>query len=169
MNIRKTTPADLDTVMDIYAYARQQMANNGNPDQWGTVHPPRGLIEEDIRAGRSYVCVTDDDVIAAVFYFAVEEDPTYAHIDGAWLKENAPYGVVHRIARAAEGKGAGAVCLAWCLAQCGNVRIDTHEHNVPTLRLLEKLGYTRCGVIRLGLFDAAAMDERVAFQKVIHD
>jgi len=96
----------------------------------------------------------------------VEDDPTYGVIDGAWLEAEGAYGVVHRIARAAHAKGAGAACLAWCFAQCGNVRIDTHRANAAMLALLARQGYTQCGIIRLGLFDEAALDERVAFQKI---
>jgi len=32
-------------------------------------------------------------------------------------------------------------------------------------KILQRMGYTRCGVIRLGLFDEPALDERIAYQK----
>ena len=195
MTIRKTTPRDLDAVMGIYAYAREQMALGGNPHQWGDAYPPREMIEADIRAGFNYVCegtpmdglLTDglptdglpggdpsgmgengDSLtgILAVFYFNIEVEPTYTTIDGAWLDPDTPYGVVHRIARGPDGKGTGAFCLEWCLTQWGNIRIDTHAANGPMLALLPRLGYTRCGIIRLGRFEDAALDERVAFQKL---
>jgi len=164
MTIRKTTPHDLAIVMEIYAYAQAYMIENGNPNQWWTVHPPQALIEEDIRAGLSYV-VTDDNPgnaneVIAVFYFNVEEEPTYSKIDGTWLND-CPYGVVHRIAKGARGKGVGAFVLNWCIAQHPNIRIDTHRDNAAMLRLLEKLGYTRCGIIWLDDLG----DERIAFQK----
>jgi len=164
--IRKTTPADLNAVMKIYAQAQAEMIESGNPYQWGDAHPPRALIEADIAAGKSYVLADEMGWIFAVFYFAVEDDPTYTHIDGAWLDADAPYGVVHRIARAPEARGAGAACMEWAFARCGNVRIDTMEANTPMQKMLARLGYTRCGIIRLGLFDDAAMDERIAYQKV---
>ena len=34
MEIRPATVADLDAVMAIYDYARQRMAESGNPSQW---------------------------------------------------------------------------------------------------------------------------------------
>jgi len=171
--IRQTTLNDLDAVMQIYAAARAEMAAAGNPHQWGDAHPARAMIEADIEAGKSYVLVDEANGnntayprgILAVFYFAIEEDPTYAHIDGAWLDETLSYGVVHRIARAPGANGAGAACLAWCFDQCGNIRIDTMIANAPMHKLLVRLGYKRCGVIRLGLFDDPAMDERIAYQK----
>jgi DNA ligase (NAD+) len=163
MSIRKTTPADLENVMEIYAYARQAMKEAGNPHQWGDRHPNRTLIEEDIRTGLSYVYENDGN-IAAVFYFNIAAEPTYTHIDGQWLNDK-PYGVVHRIARTRNAKGAGAFCLEWCFAQCHNLRIDTHVDNKPMIKVLERLGYTYCGVIRLGLFENPEWDKRNAYQK----
>jgi RimJ/RimL family protein N-acetyltransferase len=164
-SIRKATPGDIERVMGIYAYARDAMKAAGNPDQWGDVHPPRAMIEEDIKAGLSYVYERDGRV-DAVFYFKVAPDPTYTRIDGKWLDEDAPYGVVHRIARGEDAKGAGAACLEWCFAQCRNIRIDTHAANTPMIKILEQLGYTYCGIIRLGLWDDPAWDERRAYQKI---
>jgi len=157
--IRKTTVADLPAVMQIYKQARQMMAKNGNPNQWTNGHPVQSLIEKDIEAGHSYVC-TNNDRVAAVFYFDTTPDPTYTKIDGAWKREGA-YGVVHRIARAADAKGAGAFCLNWCFEQIPNVRIDTHKDNAPMLKLLENLGFEYCGIIWM-----ENGDERLAFQKI---
>jgi len=158
MTIRKTTLADLDAVMQIYAYARAYMQESGNPNQWFNNHPPQDVIEDDIQAGLSYVC-EDDGQIAAVFYFNVEDEPTYNNIDGKWLNTR-PYGVVHRIARAPGAKGAGAFCLKWCEAAHPNIRIDTHRDNAAMLRLLDKLGYVYCGIIWL-----ENGDERLAYQR----
>ena len=160
MQIRKTTMADLPAVMEIYADARQMMAESGNHNQWTNGHPAQPIIENDIAAGKSYVC-TLGDTILAVFFFDTAPDPTYAKIDGAWLNPDASYGVVHRIARARDAKGAGAFCLEWCFGQISNIRIDTHKDNVPMIKLLQKLGYHHCGIIWL-----AGGDERMAFQKV---
>jgi hypothetical protein len=135
------------------------MRDSGNPDQWGDVHPPRGLIELDIQAGLSYVCVYDEE-IAAVFYFNVEIEPTYGRIDGQWLSDG-PYGVVHRIARSRNSSGAGAFCLDWCFGQCRNLRIDTHRDNAPMRKLLDRLGFEYCGIIWI-----ENGDERLAFQKI---
>ena len=98
--------------------------------------------------------------IAATFYFAVEEDPTYRRIEqGAWLC-GGPYGVVHRITARQGVRGAASFCLAWCYEQCGNIRIDTHRDNRPLRRCLERNGFIYCGVIHI-----ADGSERIAFQK----
>lgn len=159
MQIRKTTPADLDTVMNIYRDAQDFMKSHGNPGQWGTFYPTEELIKDDIAAGISFVCV-DGNTIAAVFVFKIGADETYARIyDGAWLNGER-YGVVHRIASAHSVKGAAAFCIGWAFEQCGNVRIDTHADNVPMQHLLAKLGFIRCGIIHT--YDGTS---RYAFQK----
>jgi len=158
MIIRKSTPADLASVMEIYAYARGYMKSHGNPSQWQDNHPPIEMIEKDIESERSYVCI-DGNKIVAVFYFNIEDDPTYNKIDGKWLSD-APYGVVHRIARGPDAKGAGSFCLNWCYNRYPNIRIDTHKDNTPMLKMLEKQGFTHCGTIWL-----ENGDERMAFQK----
>ncbi|MBO7174191.1 MAG: N-acetyltransferase [Spirochaetaceae bacterium] len=154
MKIRKTQLGDFDAVLGIYAQARGFMRKTGNPSQWGDTWPPQDLIHADIQQQKSYVCVKETkekasgttEEILAVFFLEVAEDPTYAEIyEGSWLEENRPYGVVHRIASL--GQGAGGFCLEWALAECGNIRIDTHEANLPMRSLLKKLGYTYCGMI----------------------
>ena len=154
MKIRKTQAEDLDIVLEIYAQARDFMRETGNPTQWGDTWPPQELIQADIQQQKSYVCVKDieekaggtTEKILGVFFLEVAEDPTYAEIyQGSWLEVNRPYGVVHRIASL--GQGAGGFCLEWALAECGNIRIDTHEANLPMRSLLKKLGYTYCGMI----------------------
>ena len=150
MQIRKTVPADLGRLMEIYARARDFMARTGNPDQWGPTHwPPEALIREDIAAGNSYVCTNEAGRVIGTFFFVQGPDvePTYRVIDdGAWL-DPGPYGVVHRIASDGSEKGIGAFCLNWAYAQCGHLRIDTHGDNTVMQGLLRKLGFQHCGTI----------------------
>ena len=55
LTVRPTTYADIDALLAIFAYARQQMAADGNPTQWGNGYPEREQLEEDIQRGVSYV------------------------------------------------------------------------------------------------------------------
>lgn len=157
MQIRKTQPQDLVTVLNIYQQARDFMRELGNPSQWGESWPPSHLIEEDILQQKSYVCVdilppTADtsatEAVVAVFFLEMADDPTYRQIyQGQWIEPQQPYGVVHRLASSRSVRGAATFCLQWALKQCGNIRIDTHQANLPMRNLLQKLGYHYCGVI----------------------
>ena len=83
VTIRKALMADLDSVMNIYAEARQYMKEQGNPEQWGEDYPQRSLVEADIAAGKCYVCGSDGS-IGAAFYFAVENDDGIAVTGGGY-------------------------------------------------------------------------------------
>lgn len=160
MEIRHTRTDDLPVLRTIFDNARRFMVRTGNPNQWEEGFPPQAVLEADIQAECSYVCVEDGRILAT-FFFSTAGEPTYRVIrEGAWL-DAAPYGVVHRIAAAEQGHGAAAYCLDWCLAQCGNIRIDTHRGNKPMQRLLARLGYAYCGLIDL----EEGRGERLAFQK----
>ncbi len=164
MNIRKATGDDLPRMMEIYAFARNYMAEHGNPNQWGPTNwPPEGLIRSDIRDGNSYVCINEDGKVIGTFFFIYGEDvePTYRDItDGNW-KDGSPYGVVHRIAGDGSKKGIGSFCLNWAFAQCGHLRIDTHGDNRVMQNLLRKLGFVHCGTIHVEEDDYP----RLAFEK----
>ena len=126
MQIRNAETADRNTLHCIYAYAREQMAMNGNANQWIAGYPSDELIDEDITQGHSYVCLADDGHIAGVFCWWVGEEPTYAEIyDGKWLDDE-PYGVIHRIASDGTVHGLMNFCLQWCMERHPNIRIDTH-------------------------------------------
>ena len=87
-------------------------------------------------------------------------DPTYVTIyQGQW-RNDAPYGVTHRICVAAHQRGVASFCLNWCFEQCGNLKIDTHRDNTVMQNLLQKNGFVYCGIIHL-----ANGAERLAYQK----
>lgn len=150
MKIRHAAEQDIPRMMEIFRFARQFMAENGNPNQWGPTNwPPEELICGDIRNGTSYVCLNDEEKVIGTFFFICgkEIEPTYKVIyDGAWL-DDSPYGVVHRLAGDGSEKGIGAFCLNWAMDQCGHLRVDTHGDNIVLQKLLGKLGFVHCGTI----------------------
>lgn len=160
--IQKATLSQLLPILAVYEKARTFMVQTGNPTQWGTNYPPEEMIRQDILDGKCYVNLWNNKILA-VFYFSIESDPTYAYIDGAWLND-APYGVIHRIAVGESGKAAAAACFAFAESLCDNIRIDTHENNIPMQRCLAKHGFVRCGTIYL-----EDGDPRIAYQKVINN
>ena len=154
--------SDLDAIMKIYARARQEMAASGNPTQWGTSFPPQDLIEEDIDTNRLFVYLHNGEM-EAVFAFVLGPDPTYAKIeDGQWLNDALPYGTIHRLASAGKRPGVATDVINWCLEHCGlPLRADTHADNKIMQHLLEKNGFTRCGIIHV-----ADGTPRIAYQRL---
>ncbi len=159
MTIRKTTAADFAQIQKLYAHAREQMRQAGNPSQWGGDRPSEIVLKEDIRKGQSYV-IEENGLQCGVFSFIIGEDPTYQVIrQGQWLND-APYGTIHRIAANGLNSGVFRRCLSFCMSQISNIRIDTHEDNLIMRHLLEKYGFERCGVIYVE--DGSP---RIAYQK----
>ena len=85
--IRLATERDLPRVFEVYATARQLMAQNGNPTQWGDFYPPHEMLRADVPAGRLWV-VERDGVIRAAFALVFGEDPSYGYIEGAWRRSD---------------------------------------------------------------------------------
>ena len=143
--IRRAVPEELDEIMALYAVGRASMRAAGNDAQWTGDYPSRPMIEADIRVGNSFVYEVEGR-LQAVFALIWGEDPSYAHIDGAWLSRR-PYAAVHRMASRGELKGVADRCLRWAFDLCGALRADTHERNLPMRHVLEKNGFVYCGTI----------------------
>lgn len=161
MEIRKTRPDELEEVLRIYAHGREIMRREGNPTQWGENRPAKELIVGDIEKGNSYVAVGNGKIVG-VFAFIIGRDPTYDYIeDGEWLNDE-EYGTIHRIASSEETHGILSAAVEYCGERVGNIRIDTHKDNAIMRHLLDKLGFTRCGIIYVD--DGTA---RIAYQKKV--
>lgn len=160
MEIRRATEKDLNDLMEIYAYARELMIRNGNPTQWSPSYPGKVRIREDIEKQICYVCVENGE-IEGVFVYCCGPDPGYRRIDhGKWLND-APYGVVHRLASRGRIRGVADFCLEWAFEKCRNLRIDTHRDNHAMRHILDKNGFIPCGTVYVE--DGSS---RIAYQKV---
>lgn len=161
IEIRKTRPTELDTLMDIFEQAKRIMRKDGNMHQWRGNYPSADIIQKDIQNGHSYVCLENGEIIGT-FAFIPGKDPTYAQIyEGEWLEDTLPYGVIHRLAGTEASKGVAKACLQWCHARIPNLRADTHRDNRILQHILKKDGFHYCGIIYL-----ANGDERLAFQRI---
>ena len=159
ITIRKGTKDDMDAVLAIYEAARQYMRSTGNLTQWSDGYPAAADVLADIEAGNSYVGEADGEIVMA-FAFILGDDPTYRIIeDGAWLNDM-PYGTIHRLGSNGRRSGILTACVDFCFGLTDNLRLDTHSDNSPMLKAIERLGFTRCGIIycRDG-------SPRIAFQK----
>lgn len=146
MDILKAERTDLPRLLEIYAAARVQMVQTGNPDQWVNGYPDQALLEADISNGELYK-VVNDQVIVGVFMLVPGPDEVYSKIDGAWLND-APYLVIHRIA-AQGGKGVAKAVFRWVMDRTDNLRIDTHNDNLIMRQILEKAGFVYTGELTL--------------------
>lgn len=145
--IRKATQKDLPRIEEIYANARQFMAETGNPHQWGKTTPQTSLLEDDIQKGLLFV-LTLEQIIHGVFYFFIGPDPTYGVIeDGQW-RSDSPYGTIHRIAGDGSG-GVLAAAVAYGKTKINHIRIDTHHDNKIMQHAVAKQGFQRSGIIHL--------------------
>lgn len=170
MIIRKTEIKDIDRITAIFAEARGTIAKLGI-NQWQDGYPTREIACEDLELSRSYVCEADGEVLAT---FVLQEggDANYDVIkEGKWLSGNysRDYLAVHRvaIAVASRGRGIASQMIEYALDYArerglNSLRIDTHEGNVVMRRMLEKNGFSACGVIHL-----ENGDPRVAYERII--
>ena len=85
-----------------------------------------------------------------IAYFALlsSPEPTYTHIDGAWLNEG-PYGVIHRMASYPDVHGIFSAVIDFAAVRYPHIRIDTHRDNRIMQHLIAKHGFTYCGIIWL--------------------
>ena len=161
MNIRPARESELPRLMELFDTARAYMRKNGNTVQWVNGYPSEDLIRQDIAQDRAFV-VEEDGVVEAVFCYLAGRhvEPTYAVVYGGAWPDDAPYGVIHRLASSGKLRGVMGLCADWALSRCPVLRVDTHESNATMRAAMARLGFTECGTIILG-------DEtpRIAFQK----
>ncbi len=157
---RKATVADVPVIMCLIDDARAIMRACGNMNQWIDGYPSEEIILQDINNGHGFLCEQRGGEVLAYFAFIPGPEPTYKEIyEGAWLDDK-PYHVVHRLASAASSRGIFNDVMNYCMGVAGNLRIDTHRDNVIMRHVIDRYGFTYCGIIYL-----LNGDERLAYQK----
>lgn len=177
MQFRLSYVSEIDCIMDILADGRRALAQLGI-DQWQGGYPHREAIETDCERGESYVVVDEGDTIVATAMVGFSGERDYDAIDqGSWLTStssaDARYSVMHRVAVAASCTSRGIASFLLERAEeltrdrgYESVRIDTHPGNFPMRRLLEKRGYTECGIIYIEHAEGGT-PERIAYEKLV--
>ena len=160
--IRKATENDIQAVLAIFDKAKDIMRSDGNSTQWGDGYPDAGIVRTDIIMGGAHIIEQDGKPVA---YFALlpSPEPTYSSIDGKWLDDSSPYHVIHRIASTPESHGVFREIIEYALSVSGNLRIDTHRDNRIMRHVIERAGFSYCGVIVL-----ADGSERLAYQMITY-
>lgn len=159
LSVRNAAPEDLGRILEIFDIARSFMRSHGNAGQWTGGYPSQRLMRGEIDSGHCFV-ICDGKTVVGTFCLIFGDEPTYRRIENGQWRNEAPYGTIHRLASDGSVKGVGHRCVEYCYSLLENLRADTHSDNIPMQRLLEKEGFTRCGVIHLE--DGSP---RIAYQK----
>ena len=161
MKIRTATVADLPAIMTVLKAGRGIMLASGNLNQWPEGYPTEEMVRRDIGPGYGKV-MEEEGAVVAYFACIPSPDPTYAVIyDGAWIDDEKPYYVVHRIASFPEVHGVFKTMMEYLDALTDNIRIDTHKDNRIMQHNLSKYGFEYCGIIHI-----ASGAERLAYQRL---
>jgi len=169
MNIKHATIKDIPAIMSVIKDAQNYLAGLGI-DQWQDGYPTVQQIELDIKNGDSYLIYDDDNNVMGTTVFTTKKEPTYQAIEGEWLTgKEAAYGVIHRLAVADRFRKSGLAKFVFnychdALKKQGikSLRIDTHRDNKGMQNLIQKMGYSYCGVI---IIESGA--ERLAYEKMM--
>jgi RimJ/RimL family protein N-acetyltransferase len=156
MEVRKADPHEIEQILAIYSGARDFMRASGNPTQWTGGYPDEKVVKDDMKLQRLYV-LCEGGELYGVFALLEDGDSDYNKIDGAWLN-SLPYAAMHRVASAGKRGGVVAECVNYVLSRFDDVRIDTHEDNLPMQRALEKYGFVKCGKVYI-----TRAGERIAY------
>ena len=144
--IRQASVQDIPEILRIYEAARTFMRRSGNLTQWTGGYPSEEIVRADIARGVSYVLENEAGHLHAVFALIPGDDPTYAHIEGAW-RDPSPYAVIHRAASDGSERGTFRAMLAFARARYNHLRVDTHADNHPMQHGFLSNGFVYCGIV----------------------
>lgn len=175
LRFRLANRDDLEGIWNVLMDGKEVLGRLGI-DQWQGSYPSRDVVLADIDAGHSYV-VEDQGSIIATEAITFSGEKVYDRIEGAWLTDSTSddprYSVLHRVASLStqSGRGLGRLLLESGVAVSRergseSVRIETHPANEPMLKLIERNGFTRCGIIRIDHAEGG-IPERVAFEMLL--
>jgi ribosomal protein S18 acetylase RimI-like enzyme len=174
LKIRNATKLDLSEILEIIDDARE-LFTKLKSKQWlaSDRYPNQETFLNDIKLNQLFVATLTNKVIGLVVISKLVE-PTYLNIyEGQWLTNNQPYLVIHRLAIKKQYYGAGVSKSLLMHAEkiakenkIKSIKLDTAKENQPMQRLVDKLGYKYCGIIKLNKYQGLE-DIRLAFEKII--
>ena len=134
--------------------------------QWADGYPGRREVEADVAKGKGYVLKADGRPVAYM-YLDVDGDPSYPAIRGAW-HTGEPYVVIHRMAIGEAFRGMALSNVAFRLVEAFSrargvyaLRVDTHADNKRMQHVVEKNGFSYCGIVMQN------GGERLAYDKLL--
>lgn len=134
--------------------------------QWTDDYPNETTIRNDVETKKGYV-ITADDEIAGYVCVDFSGEPAYEDIKGEW-NTGLPYAVIHRMAFSEKYRCRGLSGIALYLIEnlcfsknVKNIRVDTDFKNKKMQHILEKGGFSKCGIV---IFQGS---EKLAYDKVL--
>ena len=151
MELIRATERDAEELLAFYQHVADTMEEKGLQHwHWGR-YPNEDMIRADIAQGDLYYMLEGEAIAAAVVLMTGQEQEYDAL---PWTCGIRP-GIFHRLAvhPSMQGAGLGGIVLDDVLqilrrSGCDCVRCDTSEKNQHAIRLYEKLGFRRCGILR---------------------
>jgi GNAT superfamily N-acetyltransferase len=152
-SIRLGTTQDTPWIMEAIELCRPILAAHQS-GQWQGTEPSQKTIENDILHRQFYLLTFNDRLIGGAAL--LPRDNAYDHLlSGAWLNQD-PYIVIHRffIHPTFHGQKLSKVFLTlieeWVWRKgINNIRLDTHERNIPMKGLLRSMSYLQVGRVNL--------------------
>lgn len=148
---RKALMAEQDEIWEILQQAIVRRKEDGSK-QWQDGYPNPDVVKKDIETGVGFV-LTEDGVIVGYSAVLINDEPSYADIEGKWLT-NEDFVVVHRIAISQHhlGKGLSGKILEFIedysiSNQVYSVKVDTNFDNIAMMKIFDKSGYVYCGEV----------------------
>lgn len=163
LELRLVKLEEVQIAMDIINTAKTHLKAQGI-DQWQTGYPNYNCIKNDIEFGKGYFVVDNGTILG---YLCVDYDgePAYEKMQGEW-NTSEHYVVVHRMAFTDHARGKGISSIAFQLVEelskkkgISSFRVDTDAGNKKMQHILQKNGFSYCGII---WFDNS---EKIAFDK----
>jgi ribosomal protein S18 acetylase RimI-like enzyme len=148
MVIRKISCEELDTILNLFASAKNHLRSQGIY-QWDDFYPNLFVIREDLEKGEMYGVAENSRILAAVT-LNDREPGEYAKVE--WENEKAL--VIHRLVvdPNEQGRGIGKMLLKFSESfavqhQYPSIHLDAYSGNPVALQLYERHGYQRRGQV----------------------
>ena len=163
--LKVATSHDIDWIIQAIDLCRPILARHQS-GQWQGKEPSKHTIENDIKNKQFYLLIGDRECLGGTALLHKDEAYDYL-LSGSWLNQE-PYIVMHRffIHPLYQGKKLGKVLLRLIEEHVWNqgilnIRLDTHERNLPMRALLKSMSYQQVGRVNL-----PQAGERLVYHKV---
>ena len=154
--IRLATEADLEPLQSFYWQLTDDLEKQPYHPLWEKgVYPDAAYLQASIAAGELWVADMQGQIAAAM---VVNDRCNEGYMQVAWQVQAAmgEFTVIHTlgVATACQRRGIGAAMVRHAIvlaAETGHkaVRLDLIDHNLPAEPAYTKLGFRKCGSIRL--------------------